>query len=952
MRPSTRELVVILDFRGFATATHEFSLDDDASGRSMAGSFSRLPSLLPRLRCVLLDGHGELDPKGLVARQHSSNDVEPPVANPTHQLLQLSLVYCDRQLPTGFLREAALRSIVYLDVSYLPGGLGSSLTAALATSGCLPHLRILKARGRELDDAAATQLFEALRTRAWSLDISDNKVTDAAVDALAAFCFPPPTPATSVRSDAHFAREGKLIQPHSYGSDARGPFHFIVESEFSGNFDGLSNSNSVGPGGRLGCGHPERYFVDAPVYRQQQHEADEARPPVRGDGHGRIRDDSEDAVKTLLSSVSTQADLELADICREHGGITHLHISNNRLTAAGVTKLLLLSQGHLELLDCGGMFSRSSDSTMRALLRDLSGVPQVSPSDGLFGLLGQSHLFRPAVSSNLRRLRIHHSVITSIPTVKIDQLSEIDQLLVAEDIIGERAAKIYPLPFVPDMNPRLTSLTLTDIPRFSSGLLIERLVHFLKLASLQERSILESALSSSRRAPRLLAGLRHLRLEFADFDIELPSHMGTGYGQPFSFLLDGSSRRDSLKPPSQPPSQSSTPTAAGPRSSGSLFRSPSAPGRPSAPTNFRIPFSVSPRCSLSGELAATPAQPASSTPSTATDLDDGVDGAVAAPSGPSLASRGEFVSVMVPYLGRHPTIPVWTGPGPRSSVSINVRKSGHDIFRDDSRTDEAGFGGHADGKNAHEGADSDQTATGSDAEDSDDLDEVERRLEAYAARCRLLPPRLRAASVGPATPSHVAAGVPEGRYIFLTAWEEMLVSPLSPAEKRRLLQALASSRKFLDRDHGPGPPRFRDVAAELRRFRAQTRAAYAAAQQHQAQNRRGQRWDRSRGLGDDGWFWTGRLELVFPGPAADRSDIGGLSGQTGGGGGHGGRNGPPVFPPERTVGVGLLSRGTGAALQPTVTVAGRGAESSNLEGLPEVDWDVDVGQLDLNIDLY
>lgn len=67
-----------------------------------------------------------------------------------------------------------------------------------------------------------------------------------------------------------------------------------------------------------------------------------------------------------------------------------------------------------------------------------------------------------------------------------------------------------------------------------------------------------------------------------------------------------------------------------------------------------------------------------------------------------------------------------------------MRRSGHDISRHESGTDEAGSGGHAEGKNALNGANSDQSATGSDDDDSGDLDEVERRLEAYAARSRLL----------------------------------------------------------------------------------------------------------------------------------------------------------------------------------------------------------------------
>ncbi len=71
----------------------------------------------------------------------------------------------------------------------------------------------------------------------------------------------------------------------------------------------------------------------------------------------------------------------------------------------------------------------------------------------------------------------------------------------------------YPQPLVPDMNPRLRSLTLTKIPRYSSGPVIDKLISFLKLASIQERSIWDVRLSS-RRSPSVLAGLQHIHLEF------------------------------------------------------------------------------------------------------------------------------------------------------------------------------------------------------------------------------------------------------------------------------------------------------------------------------------------------------------------------------------------------------------------------------------------------------
>ncbi|ENH72580.1 hypothetical protein FOC1_g10013237 [Fusarium oxysporum f. sp. cubense race 1] len=184
-------------------------------------------------------------------------------------------------------------------------------------------------------------------------------------------------------------------------------------------------------------------------------------------------------------------------------GLTHLNVSGNRVSSLGVMKLLTLCRGRLEQFSCDSMM----------LVPPLKGTmaavwwPKAAKLYGFY----TTHTLRPVLSSNLRVVKLHHSVVTQIPTLELEGFSSMACLHIAENILLPRAEMAFPEPFVPDMNPRITSLTLTHIPRRSSGPLINRLVSFLKLLSAQERALFDL---SSRRGPSVLAGLRHFRLEF------------------------------------------------------------------------------------------------------------------------------------------------------------------------------------------------------------------------------------------------------------------------------------------------------------------------------------------------------------------------------------------------------------------------------------------------------
>ncbi|KAM0264065.1 hypothetical protein ACHAPA_008438 [Fusarium lateritium] len=364
---------------------------------------------------------------------------------------------------------ASLRGMVYLDLSRAIGSL-----RPLLQRGELPELRVLKIQGKEVDDTTAEILTTHFGTRLWSLDMSNNKLTDRALNIIRNHCLCP----VDLRSDANFDVEGKL----EFGSPSPrlGTWVRIAESEWSGSFS-----------------HPNRHLVDAPLYDLHDTLPQEF-VHKRLDGKFSVKSDAAEAVcRGLLDEdpYFSPANFQASQ------GLTHLDVSGNQISSLGISDLLTLGQGHLQEFSCNSMLlippSRASMTVWPKTAR-------------LYGFYA-THTLRPVFSSNLRALKLHHSVVTQVPTMEIDGFSTTARLYVAENLILPRAKEAFPEAFVPDMNPRINSLTLTCIPRRSSGPLIRKLISFLKLVAVQERAIFDM---SSRRGPNVLAGLRHFRLEF------------------------------------------------------------------------------------------------------------------------------------------------------------------------------------------------------------------------------------------------------------------------------------------------------------------------------------------------------------------------------------------------------------------------------------------------------
>ncbi|KAI0517310.1 hypothetical protein F5B22DRAFT_645943 [Xylaria bambusicola] len=500
-RFQTRCLVKSLDFRAFALRPSGL-YSTDASERAISESFKSLPKLFPKLICLLIDGHPELDPSSLATAE----------ANTAHSLELLDLARCRQELTPKLFCPPLFRDLIYLDVSYIPGSLRRAVQTSLNPT-YLPELRVLKAQGREVDDITAQTLFQAFHHQLWSIDLSDNKLSDNVIDKLWFHCFS----SLSFRNDAHFEVEGKVVLQKNLGSHQYGPFEFIQESPLSATFT-----------------HPERHLADAPVYthRYNQTELQEWQT-IRCDGTSPLRRDDagtakEMLLKNALLGTNGTPKQSVRNLHPQRAGITHLYLNRNNLTATGVGRLLRLSLGRLEHFECDHILftppAASADKSQQQL-----------HVGGAFGL---PHSFRPVFSSNLQSLRVHHSFVTQVPAVFAENLPLTTALKLSETAFFRNVSRVYPQRFVPDMNPRITSLTLTNIPTRSIGIVIERLTSFLELASLQQETIKKTRSGMNSRRAAVLSGLRHIRLEldpdFSDDSFESSSSHGIDYDK----LLD------------------------------------------------------------------------------------------------------------------------------------------------------------------------------------------------------------------------------------------------------------------------------------------------------------------------------------------------------------------------------------------------------------------------------
>ncbi|KAK4239205.1 hypothetical protein C8A03DRAFT_14398, partial [Achaetomium macrosporum] len=735
VRAETLALVTCLDLRRFTAITSDFPL---YSGyKSFSEAIRSLPASFPLLRCILLNGHLGLETQALVDSLASERAL-PPNLNPP---LLLSIPQCQGELSPSFFASPYLRNLVYLDVSDMPGSMKTSLVQRKLSPTNLPSLRILKAQGREMDDRIAILLFTVFKEQLWSVDLSRNKLTDGVFDDMHEFSFP----AQSSRA-GDSAVEGRLSYS-SEGSTSFGKFCFVNESDWSTEFS-----------------HPHRYLADAPFYTTHEHACPKPSLHTRLNGRAKIRPDSADAIKRMFSgdlgSHSPPLEhLHELDICRDHQGITHLHLNDNNISAAGLSRMIRSSPGQLQHLECDSMSFK---------------LPRAAPScwlsrARLSGILGSAHVFRPLFSANLQVLHIHHSLVTQLLSLELDDLSTMANLWVAETRLLPRSELAYPEAFVPDMNPRLQCLVLTRIPRYSTGPLIDKLIKFLKLVSIQERAIQEVRATTSRRGPATLLGLRHIRLEFDpdpseelgdDSDSELmldPAAVMGNSSKEFSFFGD-SHWVPSPSTTAQPP-LSTLPRETQSPASRSKVNQSARPESPQAPS----------------------------------------------PAGAEPSPEPSHLTYTWPWNGQTFTLPIWIGSNDPNNHTPAVA-------------------------------------------------EYMRLLRAH--------PDLQTDPV-PASPCHVAAGVPAGSYIFSAAWDAILVPPSPSSTPTRRRRSSSTSGSSLPKPTRAELRGMRDVVAAIKGYRAQTRRAY-----EQVRREARLKGEEEVKLGEPHFHWMGRLEVLVEDPMA------------------------------------------------------------------------------------
>lgn len=544
IRSSTRSLVSTMDFRAFATTVYNFHSDTDE--HSISSSLALFPFAFPRLKYILLDGHSDIDftrlaqipPKDSIpitmrlcstsaystitpsvpvwiedhAGLVSSSSLSPPLSltrNDCHNLLLLSIRHHPTRLPARFFHSPYLHALIYLDISHIPGALTVHLRQHSLCPSNLPALRILKVRDREMNDNTAFLLLEAFTSQLWSLNLADNFLNDSTFDSLLSCSFTAANrQSIGLTAAAHYDIEGMLQAPdHHIGSDNYGPFVFVLESEHSSTFS-----------------HPERYFVDAPGYDNSGGRGHTFY--TRSNGHSSIRNDDADSIKAMLESAAGPEDVEANHI----GGLTHLYISENRgITQNGLERFIRSHPGTLQRLDCGRVLFQAPLASFQHNIVD--GIMPWPKYSSISGIIGASYAFRPIFSAELRELRVHHSFVTSVPLVHLtspatDTADDEGKLFtyskramtescqwIAENILAPRIEMAFPLPWEPDMNPRIDTLTLTEIPRKSEGRIIQEICKFIKKAAIQEAGI-EKVASQFRRGVPTVTGLRRLVLEF------------------------------------------------------------------------------------------------------------------------------------------------------------------------------------------------------------------------------------------------------------------------------------------------------------------------------------------------------------------------------------------------------------------------------------------------------
>lgn len=495
---SKSEKFITMDFREFRA--HFNDMSNSGNPAALTTTVLRLMERSSDMRCLVLDGRTDLE-VALFAREQDKQSFR--------QVRLFSMANCQVTLPAMFFGHPDLQSLVYLDISNNKMWRTNLVVISKTfTPLQLPHLRILKLKGLGISSSMAALMLELFRWQLWSIDLSGNNISADFMDQLVMLGVRRGR-LGRLQTDEHFQVEGNL---RASTDPVRG-FYFVDESASSATFS-----------------HADRYLADPPTYTvaQDDHDDNLGQPRAQGrlTGTEAIRGDSlEDTMQALdggpFRPIPSAQETPCDDIPRT--GFTHLHLNDLNFSSRAVERLLMYHSGYIEHFECNrGLMMYGFGNEW------LAKTPWLSSSYVLYGFPGASYLFRPVFQSNLRVLKIHHSLVTNVPTLVTDGNCVPENLWLAETRLRERMDLAYPQTYVPDMNPRLHSLTLSKVPRLSTGVVIKRLITFLKLAAAQEQGIEQTRRAiTHHRGATVLRGLRHIRIEFDFYPTEELQALGS-----------------------------------------------------------------------------------------------------------------------------------------------------------------------------------------------------------------------------------------------------------------------------------------------------------------------------------------------------------------------------------------------------------------------------------------
>lgn len=230
-------------------------------------------------------------------------------------LILLSFAGCSLN-PAPILSSMQEWRIMYLDISNTQRS--ESNTSFYTAENLFPNLRIAKLRGLRLTSLPAFVLKTQLSL--WSLDVIDNFLTDAAIDALLSSAFALPA----------IPRKGKVSSVHEVSDSA--------------------------------------LFEESPPYQRIIH--------LPGDTEiNSLRPDSaEEFMRYIEAHTNETGELDDDQPMLKATGLTHLYMENNKLTSNGAQRLLK-EQNRLQHLEIGSVRSLSSERNQKLVRYNQPATP-------------------------------------------------------------------------------------------------------------------------------------------------------------------------------------------------------------------------------------------------------------------------------------------------------------------------------------------------------------------------------------------------------------------------------------------------------------------------------------------------------------------------------------------------------------------------------------------------